>query len=221
MEVEHEIVVRLLDWFAKKGNIYPWRQTRDPYRVLIAEIMLQRTKANQVAKLYSQFIRKYPTPSALASADLKEIETLLSPLGLRWRARKVWELGRVIAEKFGGNVPSIHEELLTLPGVGDYVAAAVLCFAYGKDIPVIDANVCRTIGRLFNLKAKGEARRDRKFIEKVHDLHKHVPSGKSAQYNWAILDFAATICIPRKPLCPRCPLNDKCKYTSKTLYTEK
>lgn len=214
MNVEDKIVRRLLYWYEKHGRSYPWRQTRDPYRVLVTEMMLQRTKSDQVARIYTEFLQKYPNPSALANSELEEVERLLLPLGLRWRARKIWELGRALMERFNGVVPDSYEELLTLPGVGQYAAAAVLCFAYGKNLPVIDANVCRVVSRIFNLKPAGEARRDRRLVQKIQDLHAYVPPEKCPQYNWAILDLAAMVCLPRKPLCPNCPLNDVCLYAA-------
>ena len=216
MEIEKFFVKRLLKWFAEHGRKYPWRETKDPYRVLVAEIMLQRTKSEQVADIYPKFMEKYPNPAALASASLKELERDLHPLGLRWRVSKIWNLGKALSEKYNGSVPDKKELLLSLPGVGEYVASAVMCFAYGKDVPIIDANVCRVVKRVFNLKPVGEARRNKKFIGKIYDIHRHVPPGKSAQFNWAILDFAASICMPRKPQCPKCPLNEICQYPQKS-----
>ncbi|MEM2878877.1 MAG: hypothetical protein QXH35_04545 [Nitrososphaerota archaeon] len=217
MRVEAEIVRRLLDWFAKHGRDYPWRRTTEPYRILIAEMMLQRTKSDQVAGLYQQFIQKYPEPQALAHANVEEIEKFLLPLGLRWRARKIRETGKTVMEMFNGRIPEQEEKLLALPGVGEYAARAVLCFAYGKDVPLVDANVCRVLGRLLNMPPRGEARRDRKFIETAHRLHRYVPAGRSREYNWAILDLAATVCTPRRPVCPECPLKDLCSYPNKTM----
>lgn len=215
MCVEAGVVRRLLNWFNTHGREYPWRKSRDPYEVLIAEMMLQRTKSDQVARLYRRFLEQYPDPHSLARAAVEDVETLLLPLGLKWRGRKMWELGGEVVKLFNGVVPDEKEKLLTLPGVGEYAANAVLCFAYRRDVPVIDANVCRVIGRLFNLRPKGEARRDRRFIEKAYSLHKCVPSGRSGEYNWALLDFAAGVCRPGKPLCTMCPLNDLCLYPEK------
>ena len=216
MDITAQAARRLLNWRTKNQRVYPWRQTADPYRVLIAEIMLQRTKSDQVAGLYSRFLHKYPNPSALVRADVRDVEEFLLPLGLKWRARKIWQLGKAITETFSGAVPTEREELLALPGVGDYVAAAVLCFAYGRDVPIIDANVSRVVGRLFNIETSGEARRDKKLIEKAHLVHRHVPSGKSKEFNWALLDFSATRCMQTNPSCPICPLNAICQYQAKT-----
>ncbi|MEM1944553.1 MAG: DNA glycosylase [Nitrososphaerota archaeon] len=211
MDIEDEIVQRILNWYKDHGRSYLWRQNQDPYGILIAEMMLQRTKSDQVARVYTSFLKKYPNPTALANSDPREIERFLRPLGLRWRARKLWEMGRTLIERFNGTVPDDYEELLSLPGVGQYAASAVLCFAFGKNLPVIDANVCRVVSRLFDLRPAGEARRDQRIIKKIHDLHAHVLPEECSRYNWAILDLAAIICTPRKPLCPRCPLNSLCR----------
>ncbi|MEM2233265.1 MAG: A/G-specific adenine glycosylase [Nitrososphaerota archaeon] len=214
MSIEDEIVRRILDWYEKHGRSYPWRRTRDPYRVLIAEMMLQRTRSDQVASTYERFLERFPDPRALAGSEPAEVERLLHSLGLQWRARKVWEMGRALVERFNGVVPDSYEKLLSLPGVGPYVAAAVLCFAYGRSIPVIDANVCRVVSRLFGLRPAGEARRDGKIIGRIYELHAHVPPDKCRQYTWGILDLGAAICRPKKPLCARCPLNHVCRYAA-------
>jgi A/G-specific adenine glycosylase len=209
---EIDIVNRLLNWYSVNRRNYPWRRTRDPYGVLIAEIMLQRTKSEQVVDVYLKFLERYPNPLILSQATVGEIEKIILPLGLKWRAKKILELGKAITNSFNGTIPNEKEKLLTLPGIGEYVASAVLCFAYGKDLPIIDSNVCRVIARLFNISAKGEARRDRVFIQTVSKLHSFVPSGKSKEYNWAIIDLAATVCTPRKPKCIICPLKPICSY---------
>jgi A/G-specific adenine glycosylase len=209
---EMEIVNRLLSWYSVNKRSYPWRQTRDPYSILIAEIMLQRTKSDQVVNVYLKFLERYPNPHALSRSTVREIEKIILPLGLKWRAKKLWELGRAIIESFNGTIPNEKQRLLSLPGVGEYAASAVLCFAYGKDLPVIDSNVCRVIARLLRATARGEARRDHSFIQMVHKLHSFVPAGKSREYNWAMIDLAATVCTSRKPKCVICPLEPICSY---------
>jgi len=153
----------ILSWFDKNRRSFPWRTRTDPYQILIAEIMLQRTRADQVEPVYMDFIRRFPDVRKLNRATRKEIGEYFAQLGLFWRTELVKRLARELVERFDGKVPEDRDELLSLPAVGDYIADAVLSFAYGRDIAVVDANVCRVVGRVFGLTAKGEARRDPRF----------------------------------------------------------
>ena len=199
----------LLKWFKKHCRNYPWRKNTEPYRILIAEIMLQRTKADQVLPVYISFLEKFPDPVTLEKAPPREIDKVFEQLGLRWRAEKVKELASVLASQYGGYIPDDREKLLSLPGVGEYAADAILCFSYGRDITIIDANVCRVMGRIFGLKARGEARRDPKFRQAAQQL---IPRGKAREFNWAIIDLAAMICTPKKPKCDECPIKHVCMH---------
>jgi len=205
----NEIARRLLDWFLRNGRNYPWRNTQDPYKILIAEIMLQRTKADQVEPVYREFVEKFPSPHELNKASIKDIEKFFTRLGLRWRAGLVKALARELVKRFNGKVPENRDELLSLPSVGDYMADAVLSFAYERSVAVVDSNICRILERVFDLKPRGEARRDPKF-RKIAD--KIIPAGKAKPFNWAMIDLAALICTPRNPKCHLCPLCDICRY---------
>ena len=118
-------------------------------------------------------------------------------------------LAKDIAQRFDEKIPEDKKDLLSLPGGGEYVAGAVLCFAFGKNVSIVDSNVCRVVGRVFGIEAKGEARRDPNFRQIVDSI---LPEGNAKEFNWAIIDLAALICLPRKPLCGVCPLNEVCKY---------
>lgn len=206
-------VSRLLEWFKNHGRNYPWRRDTDPYRVLVAEIMLQRTKADQVLPVYRSFLKRFPGPESIVNAAPGEVERFFSMLGLRWRAERVRKLAKTLVLKYGGHIPKSRGELLSLPGVGEYVADAVLCFAYGKSVAVVDANVCRVIRRVFGLKARGEARRDPGFRRLADWL---LPRDRAKEFNWAMIDFASMVCTPRKPKCDRCPLSNICMHASKS-----
>jgi A/G-specific adenine glycosylase len=200
----------LLKWyFDKDKRSFPWRKSKDPYQVLIAEIMLQRTKAEQVVPVFLSFIERFPSPKELSKAKKSEIESYFAKLGLMWRALKVKLLSEKLVKDFNGMVPRERSQLMSLPGVGDYVADAVLCFAFDEDVAIIDSNVCRVIGRVFGLEPKSEARKDPLYREIAKRL---APSGKCREYNWAIIDHAATICTPKNPKCGICPLNIICNY---------
>ncbi|MGD0495476.1 MAG: hypothetical protein ABSB28_05485 [Candidatus Bathyarchaeia archaeon] len=199
----------LLEWYQKNGRCFPWRNKKDPYQILIAEIMLQRTRAGQVVPVYLNFLRDFPTINALKKAPVERIERYFGKLGLRWRAGRVKQMAEDIAERFKSGIPSDREQLLSIPSIGDYIADAMLAFAYGKNVAVVDSNVCRVIGRVFGLDSKREARRKLLFRNIPNSL---LPAGKAREFNWAMIDLASLVCLPRKPLCSKCPLNRVCDF---------
>lgn len=204
---------KVVRWFDNNKREYPWRQTIDPFRVLIAEMMLRRTKADQVCKVYHNLFARYPDARNLAEAPDKELGRILYPLGLKWRNPAFKLVARELKEKYECKVPKAREELLTLPGVGDYVAGAVLSIGYGQAEWMVDSNIVRLFKRYFGLKTSREARRD-KHVIKIAKLY---ASGKDPRTaNLAILDFTALVCTPRKPACEKCPLKRGCCAVSMT-----
>jgi A/G-specific adenine glycosylase len=198
-------------WFKKNARAYPWRETRDPFRILIAELMLRRTKADQVKPVYDRMFSVYPDIESLSKAEEKKIEEILYPLGLRWRNHAFGLIAREIRERYCGEVPKEREELTTLSGVGDYVAGAVLSVAYGKREWIVDSNIVRLFKRYFGIKTSKEGRRDRHVIE----IAKAYASGKDPRIaNLAMLDFSALVCTPQKPFCDKCPLRKSCCYVN-------
>jgi len=207
-----EIQTRLLDWFCVSGRQFPWRQTRDPYAVLLAEKLLQQTVVREgVVRAYNDLLAAYPTPAALAEADVESILATIQPLGLHYRAQELVALAREIYEKYDGYVPQDLKSLLALPGVGDYIARAVLCFAFGQDVPIVDTNVARILYRLFGLPGPMPANpaRKRNLIELAGAL---LPSGQSQEFNLAMLDLGALVCKPSAPECDVCPLSHVCEF---------
>jgi len=200
---------KLLEWFKDNKRDYPWRNTEDPYKVLIAELMLRRTKADQVKGVYEQFINEYPDPETLASASKKKVEKMLYPLGLHWRTPAFQLVAKEIKKKYNSKVPEDRESLKTLTGVGDYVAGAVLSGAYGKEEWIVDTNVARIFKRYFGLETIKESRRDKQII----NLARIYATGhKTKQANLALLDFAALVCSALKPACKSCFLNKCCEF---------
>ena len=207
-----DIQSRLLDWFRVFGRQFPWRQTDDPYAILLAEKLLQQTVVREsVIQAYNDLLAAYPTPAALAEADPGSIQAIIQPLGLHYRSQELVALARYISEKCGGHVPQDFRSLLALPGVGDYTARAVLCFAFGQDVPVVDTNVARILYRLFGLPGKVPANpaRKQRLIALAGSL---VPEGKSRQFNWAMIDFGSLVCKSSKPLCAKCRMQQLCRY---------
>jgi A/G-specific adenine glycosylase len=212
-EMETKIVAfgrLLLKWyFAEDKRSFPWRDSRNPYHILLAEVMLQRTKADQVVPIFQSFIQEFPSAETLSKASVSEIEGYFSKLGLLWRAKNVKRLAEKLVADFGGEVPKDRNQLMSLPAIGEYIADAILCFAYGKKVATVDSNVCRIIGRVFGLKPKGEARRDpvyRKIAEQT------LPRSNCRKFNWGLIDLAFLICLPKKPQCQRCPFNRLCEF---------
>ena len=209
MKKGETIASYLINWHLAIKRDYPWRRTKTPFRILIAEIMLQRTKADQVEAVYNSFIKQFPNAGELNKADVGDIERYFQRLGLIWRARVLKKLADQLVEKYDGKVPQTREELLMLPSIGEYVADALLSFAFQKDVAIVDSNVCRVLRRVFGMTSKGEARRDRGFRQKAEEI---LPKGKSREFNFAILDLAALICLPKEPKCPICPIKTMCSY---------
>lgn len=200
---------RILLWFNRNKRRYPWRQTRNPFRILIAEMMLQRTKADQVEKVYRTFFSKFKTPSDVASTRMKVLNKILYPLGLKWRIKKFKDVVKVLVRDFKGRVPKTREDILKLPGVGDYVAGMVLSLAYGKREWGVDSNIVRVFKRYFGIKTSKEGRRDKHVI----DMAKmYVATENPGKANLAILDFGALVCLPVNPECTSCLLSNKCYY---------
>ncbi len=200
--------LRLGSWGRKSHRVFPWRKTRDPYRILVAEIMLQQTFARKVVPVYEEFMRRYPSPKTLAQSDIKEIRNLILPLGFQYRARLLKQLGRELVARHRGAVPNELLALLALPGVGRYTANAVLCFAFRKKTPIVDTNVVRVFQRFFG--AEGGLRPG-ETNKRVWDMASTIlPTRKVQEFNTALLDFAALVCTHYNPECLSCPLKKNC-----------
>jgi len=178
---------------------------------MILEIMLQRTPAERVNKLFDTFLKKYPNPDVLSNSSDKDLERSIHTLGLqKRRAVLLKNLAELIIEKFGDHLPSTEEGLLQLPGVGKYVANAVLCYSYGKAVPLIDTNAARVLGRVFGFAVTRDPSKDKRLWAFAQGI---LPSKSVREFNWALIDLGALICRPKTPLCDNCPMSDLCLYT--------
>lgn len=212
MVAEHKIQAfrqKVLAWGENNTRDYPWRHTKGPYSVLIAELMLRRTKAEQVLPVYEAFIASYPTLSALGDAAASDIREILSPLGLNWRIENLVQLAHMVRENRLHRIPESSEELQLLPGVGPYVAGVVSCLAFGQGCPVLDTNVVRVLGRFFGLSLEGEARRKKEMIELAAEC---VDPKAPKEYTLALIDVGALVCTPASPQCTACPLTPDCAF---------
>jgi len=199
---------RLLAWYARHGRDLPWRRTRDPYRVLVSEIMLQQTQVDRVVPKYHQFLERYPTLEDLATARARDVRRLWYPLGYNIRPLRLHQIARETVARYGGRLPDTADRLRGLPGIGRYTAGAVLSFAYGQDAAILDTNVRRVLSRVFI----GPHRARHLRGEKVYwDLAEAlVPRGRGYDFNQALMDFGATWCSPRAPRCTPCPMKRFC-----------
>jgi len=203
----------LIEWWFRNGRSYPWRKTSSPYRIVIAEIMLQRTRADQVLPVYFEFLKKFPTIFDLAKAPENEIGSFFKKLGLLWRAGLVKKMADFVVKKYDGILPRNRKDLLRIPAIGEYISSAMLSLAYGQPVVVIDSNVCRIVMRVYGLEIRGEVRRNKTVRELANEMLP--PKEKSRFLNLALIDFGALICKPAKPLCIECPISSSCDYYHK------
>ena len=202
----------LLQWFEENKRSFYWRENQlTPFQFLIAELMLQKTNANQVEKIFPEFIKKYPDLESLHRLSQEQLANILQPLGLfNRRARDLLKTVKFILEQ-GGTIPKTKKELMKLPGVGEYIANALRCFAFHEPVPIIDANVGRVIKRVFSFPVKKAPSRDKKLNEFMEHL---IPKEHYKEFNLALLDFAALMCTPKNPHCEECPLIEICNYAN-------
>ena len=201
---------KLLAWYRRAARDLPWRRTRDPYRVLVSEFMLQQTQVSRVAEFYPRFLERFPDLGALARAPARQVREAWDGLGYYARASNLHALARVVRQDFDGTLPAEPDELRKLPGVGPYTAGAVASFAYEKPVPAVDTNVARVIRRVFFGRETGTRKRETNVWRTAAAL---VPkTGKKAwKFNQAIMELGALICVARKPRCPECPVRTVCR----------
>lgn len=198
----------LLPWGGNNFRAFPWRTTVDPYRILMSEVMLHRTQAIQVVPVYQSFLMKYTNTAVLAKATLQELQDALFSLGLRWRIDLIHRMAGEIMSKWSGNIPAERADLLSLPGVSEYIAGAVRCFAWNLPEPLADTNTVRIIGRLFGLESKDSSRRSSRFQILLNSL---IHLDEPRRYNYALLDLADGVCTKKRPPdCHFCPLQSLC-----------
>lgn len=202
----------LKKWFSQNAREFPWRRSTDPFEILVAEFLLQRTHSGKVVKVYGDFIRRFGSPAGVAHARVSELSALLRPLGLIKRARVLKKIASTLLLHHMGNVPSDREELLALSGVGPYTAAAIRCFAFAEREAIVDGSIVRLLTRFFGLPTSTKGANVA--VVEVQAARECLPTTDVREYNWALLDHAALICRKRKPLCEICPLAVYCKWWS-------
>jgi A/G-specific adenine glycosylase len=232
---------KLFDWWQQEGRILPWRQRseavltdelahgvretafqsyfaghllRDPYRVVVAELMLQQTQVDRVFPKYQAWMKNWPTLANLAQASMAEVLIFWQGLGYNRRARFLWLLAKEITEKRSGRWPETEEELLQLPGIGKYTARAVLSFAMGRQVGVVDTNVKRILQRVVDGIPTAQPRSEKAFFQLADEM---LPANQADPWNQALMDFGALICTAKAPKCPICPLKNDCKANQEAI----
>ncbi len=200
-----------MSWAENNLRDYPWRRTCEPYSILIAEFLLQRTNADKVVPIYKVFLERYPTVENLASAEVEAVARLLQPLGLFSRAERLAQTARIIVGKHRGKIPESETELLKLPGIGRYTARAICSQAFGQPSAVLDTNVARIIERFFGIEGGKVKSRCKILWSKAEAM---APDTEVGHWNLTFLDFGAIICTARNPNCAECPLSSRCHWLS-------
>ena len=212
---EPEQIVRLrhqlLEWYARNGRDLPWRRNADPYAIWVSEIMLQQTRVAVVVDRYQAFLERFPTLASLAQASEQDVLALWSGLGYYRRARMLHKAAKFVADHQQGKLPATSEGLRLLPGIGAYTAAAIASIAFGEPVAVVDGNVERVLCRLEGWEAgthAGAAAHKRK----IDDLAaQFVDPKRPGDFNQALMELGATVCLPRNPQCLVCPVAALCK----------
>lgn len=200
-----EWVAVLLQWFKQNARMLPWRRYRDWYRVLVAEVMLVRTRSEVISRVYEEFLATFPSPEDLCRSRVDDVESFFRRLGLVQRARRLREAVCTIVERFGGVLPCNYSDLIALPGVGRYIANVLLTRVCGTPTPFVDTNIARFVKRFLGLQSV-----DVGFVE---DWLKRSASREVLEdLNIALLDLAGLVCKSRKPLCHSCPLRRFCNF---------
>ena len=204
---------KVLDWYSKNGRDFPWRHPNaSTYERICVEVLLQRTRAETVAGIYRQFFDKFPSWVDIAKASTAELESQFKPIGLwKRRAQSIKKLALYVAPR-QGIFPSTPEELVEVPAVGQYVANAILMFQHGQARPLLDTNMARVIERYIRPRKLADIRYDPWLQSAAYWL---TSGDRPIVTNWAVLDFASTICAPRSPRCQQCVLASACSFRKK------
>ena len=199
---------KILNWYTENKRSLPWRDTSDPYKIWLSEIILQQTRVAQGTPYYLRFIEKYPTVYELANASEEQVLKSWQGLGYYSRARNLHVTAKMVVEEYGGIFPNNYDSLLKLKGIGDYTASAIASICFDEPKPVVDGNVYRVLARYFGVDIPTNSSMGIKYFKK---LAQEIMNAKNIRdYNQGIMEFGAIQCTPKKPVCLDCPLNEGC-----------
>lgn len=199
----------LLPWYQKNKRDLPWRETKDPYKIWVSEIMLQQTQVKTVIPYYLRWLETFPGIASLAKAPLPKVLKLWEGLGYYRRARNLQEAAKLLMEKHGGRFPSDPETVYSLPGIGKYTGGAILSIAFGIPAPILDGNVARILSRLFAIPDPVDTGPGQKKLWRLAE--KLLPQKNPGDFNQAMMELGATVCLPQQPACLICPVSRFCK----------
>jgi A/G-specific adenine glycosylase len=200
---------RLLTWYGRHGRDLPWRKTDDPYHILVSEVMLQQTQVDRVLPKYAEWLEKFPSLQALADAPQGEVNQAWYPLGYNIRPQRLQSIARESVAKYGGTLPSDEATLLSFKGIGAYTAGAIRSFAFRERAAILDTNVARVLFRMFVAKGDPRSHAMTKHLWKVSEAL--IPSQNVFDFNQALMDLGAMVCVARNPKCLVCPMAKNCK----------
>jgi A/G-specific adenine glycosylase len=200
---------RLLAWYGRHGRDLPWRKTHDPYHILVSEIMLQQTQVDRVLPKYAEWLDKYPSLHALATAPEHEVTRTWYPLGYNVRPRRLQAIARETVARYGGRLPSDESSLLAFKGIGAYTAGAIRSFAFRERAAILDTNVARVLFRVFVGRGNPKAHAMKRRLWEISAAL--VPVRQAFDFNQALMDFGAMVCVARAPRCLVCPMAKHCR----------
>jgi A/G-specific adenine glycosylase len=199
----------LLNWYHQHGRTLPWRDHPDPYAVWVSEIMLQQTRVDTVIPYFEKWMKLFPDVRALANASEQDVLNAWEGLGYYSRARNLHKAAKMVASKFNGELPHDLTDLRSLPGIGRYTVGAIASIAFGMDEPTLDGNLRRVFARLFDVEEFADSPAGEKILWEL--AAQNLPKGQAGDYNQALMDLGATICVPKNPRCLLCPLMKICE----------
>lgn len=200
---------KLLNWYAENKRTLPWRGHRSPYAVWVSEIMLQQTRVETVIPYFKKWMKLFPNVRVLARSSEQDVLNAWEGLGYYSRVRNFHKAAKIVIEKYGGKLPNDVVELRKLPGIGRYTAGALASIVFGMDEPALDGNLKRVYARLFDVEAPVNSTEGERLLWEI--AHENLPKGKAADFNQALMDLGAMVCLPKNPRCEVCPLTKECK----------
>ena len=200
---------RLLGWYRKHGRDLPWRRTRDPYRILVSEVMLQQTQVDRVVPKYNEWLQRFPSFDALANATEKEAQDAWYPLGYNIRPKRLHAIAREVVLRYNGKLPSDTKTLQKFKGLGDYTIGAIQSFSFGQRAPILDTNVARVLFRIFIANGDPSAHSMKRWLWELSSVM--LPRQNVFDFNQALMDFGAMVCVARRPKCQICTMRPICK----------
>lgn len=203
-----KFAVRLMEWYRKNGRKLPWRGRSDPYAIWVSEVMLQQTRVEAVIPYFERWMKRFPTIKDLADASEEQVLSFWEGLGYYSRARNLQKTAKIIMAEYAGKLPSKLEELINLPGIGRYTAGAISSIAFNRNEPALDGNIRRVLSRAFNISEPADTATGKRVFLSLASTQ--LPKGQAGDYNQALMDLGAIVCLPKNPQCPLCPVITLC-----------